>query len=390
MTMILFLALLAWTYLLLFHARFWRADQRLRPSEPPASWPDVAVVIPARNEIETIGEVVRRHADCDYAGRLDIVVVDDGSDDGTGDAAREAGEGARHGVTVIDAPPLRPGWSGKLNAVQAGLDHLRASEANPGHILLTDADIAAGPDLVSRLVARSERAGLALVSVMARLDARGTWGSLLIPAFIFFFQKLYPFPAVNDPTDRRGAAAGGVVLVRRNALAMIGDMEAIRGALIDDCALGAAIKNGPPRRKIELVLADGAADAVSLRDNQAFASIRDMVARTAFTQLGYSWLKLAGTVVGMFVLYLAAPLAVVGSILSGEGAPLLGLLVWGLMAWAYIPTIRLYGKPVWHVIGLPAAAAVYEYFTLLSAWRHAKGEGGQWKGRTYPARGAEA
>jgi len=382
------ISLLVWIGLVVFHGGFWRGDQRLGVAPDPAEWPTVILVIPARNEAATIRAVIEGHMASTYPGRMEVVLVDDASDDATADEAYVGAEGGARRLHVVRAPPLEPGWSGKLWALQAGLDHARSVLPEAQYVLLTDADIVHGPDLLGRLVARAEAGGLALVSVMAKLDARGLWGRLLIPAFIFFFQKLYPFPKVNDPASRTAGAAGGVVLVRREALEAIGGLASIRAALIDDCALAARIKHGPPQRRIELVLGDETAHATSLRDNRAFGSIRDMIARTAFVQLDHSALKLAGTLLGMGLVYLVGPLSLLAWPWHGSAtAAGFGAATWALMALAFAPTLRLYDQPVWHGLALPLAGALYSWFTLVSAVRHWQGTGGQWKGRTYPGTG---
>lgn len=359
-----------------FPRGFWRADQRLGQPPEPQAWPDVTAVIPARNEAATIGEVLRAHAASDYPGQLEIILIDDSSDDGTGEIAR-AVDGARP-IRVVEAPPIEPGWTGKLWAMHCGI----AEAGSAPFLLLTDADILHAPDTLRRLVAKAQADRRAMVSLMARLDARGLWGGLLIPAFVFFFQKLYPFPWVNDPARRMAGAAGGCVLLRTEALRDIGGIAAIRGALIDDCTLAARVQQAGHR--IWLGLARDA--VISLRDNRALGSVWTMVARTAFTQLRYSAVLLAGSTLGMVLLYLAAPVGVaVGLALGDWQLALAGGGAWAAMSVAYRPTARLYGMPPWHCLSLPFAALLYMLMTLDSARRHWAGRGGAWKGRVYPA-----
>ncbi len=228
----------------------------------------------------------------------------------------------------------------------------------------------------------AERRGLAMASLMARLDDRGVWGGLLVPAFVFFFQMLFPFPWVNRPEHRVAAAAGGCVLIRREALAAIGGIAAIRGALIDDCTLAAKVKRGPPKRPIWLGLAQD--EVVSLRDNRRLGTIWTMVARTAFTQLRHSWLLLAATIAGLGLVFLAPPaLFIAGLAGAGWWPASAGAIGWGAMVLAYAPTLALYGRPWWQGLALPLAAALYGAMTVSSALRHARGRGGAWKGRTY-------
>ena len=381
-------SVLVWLVLLTGRGGFWRADQRLAPAPAPQAWPGVAVLIPARDEAATIEAVLRAHAASAYPGAMQIILVDDGSTDGTGEIARRVAADAPRAIHVRAAPPLAPGWTGKLHALAAAEEALPSLAPGARWLLLTDADIRHAPDTLARLVALAEHRGLALASLMARLDARGRWGRLLIPAFVFFFQKLYPFAWVNDPARRTAGAAGGCVLLSRDALAGIGGIGGIRGALIDDCALAARVKRGPPRRRIWLGLADD--EAVSLRDTTRLDDIWAMVARTAYAQLGHAPLMLMGALAGLALAYLAGPLAVLGWPLHGQaGAAALGALAWGLSALAYRPTGRLYGRGPAHALSLPLAALFYAAMTLDSARAHLAGRGGAWKGRSYPTPDAQ-
>ncbi len=374
-----------WLYLSLLHHGYWRADQRLdlgahKRLTGPA--PAVAVVVPARNEADVIAGTVRGLLGQDYAGVLRVIVVDDASEDGTGEAARRAAEPLitdRRRFTLVAAAPLPPGWSGKLWALQTGLDSGIGPEVR--YLLFTDADIEHDPGSVSRLVGHALARDLDLVSVMVLLWHRGAWAGLLIPAFVYFFQKLYPFRAVYDPADDTAAAAGGCVLLRRAAFEQAGGLAPIRSALIDDCALARLIKHRPDgRRPIWLGLTDR---VISRRPYQGLAAVWRMVARTAFDQLGYSALALAGCVLGMAVLYVL-PVAAVLAALAGLApvtAGLLGGLAWALMAASFLPTLRLYGKPAVLAALLPLAGLVYTAMTVSSAVDYWRGRGGHWKGR---------
>ncbi len=376
-------ALALWIYLALSRGGFWRASERLTPCPEPKNWPEVVAVIPARDEADTIGDVISAHLTNNYPGKYSLILVDDQSSDMTGDVARKAAQNCDpNALHIITSEDLPDGWSGKLWAVHQGLARVRNVAPEAKYVLLTDADIALAPDTLSRLVSKAEHDNLALTSLMARLDARGCWGGLLIPAFIYFFQMLYPFPRVNDPNDSLAAAAGGCMLVRSDALNKAGGVEAIRNALIDDCALARRIKGLTPPTKIWLGLADR--DAVSLRDNRDLHSIWNMVARTAYAQLHYSPLLLAGTVLAMMLIYLACPIIVLTLIWhSNFNGFIYASAAWALMAYTYWPTLKLYDRQPWEAALLPAAAAFYTVMTISSAVRHWRGKGGRWKGRIY-------
>jgi len=357
-----------WGYLLAGRGGFWRADQRDTPdAAEPADWPAVVAVVPARDEADVIERSIGSLLRQDYPGPFRVVLMDDGSRDGTADAARRlAGAGDRLEVIPGSEPP--PGWTGKLWAVSQGVERAGA----PAYLLLTDADIGHAPDLVRSLVARAEARRLVLTSLMAELHCVTRAERFLVPAFVFFFQMLYPFRWVNRPERAIAAAAGGCMLVRRETLAAAGGIAAIRGALIDDCSLAALLK---PHGPIWLGLTRRAR---SLRPYPSVADIGRMVARSAFAQLDYSAWLLAGTLVGLFVTYLAPPLLA----LFGHGAARwAGVAAWLAMATAFQPMLRFYRRtPLWGVT-LPVIGALYAGFTVLSAIEVWRGRGGMWKGR---------
>lgn len=369
-----------WLYLLLFRGGFWKerpAVPATTPMTADMSWPEVVAVVPARNESGVVGQVVRALLGQNYAGRLTLILVDDNSEDGTAAEAQDAANaaaaaGSSHRFVVIKGKKLSPGWTGKLWAVSQGLAEAQKIAPKAGYVLLTDADIAHAPDSLAGLVGRAEQGGYNLVSLMAKLKTDTFAEKALIPAYIFFFQKLYPFAWVRDPKHRLGAAAGGCMLVRAAALKEIGGIAAIRGALIDDCALGRAIKATGP---IWLGLAGNVA---SLRGYPAWRDIWNLIARSAFTQLNHSSLLLIGSVLGMGLTYFLPPLLTIS---SDPGIRPLGIVAWAMMAFAYLPTLANYQRsPLWAPL-LPLVAGYYTLATIASAFRYWRGQGGQWKGR---------
>lgn len=379
------LSLTVWLYLLLLHDRFWLADQRLaRVHKDLSTWPSVLTVIPARDEADVISDALRSLLDQDYRGQLDIVVVDDGSSDGTGDLARALSTyaGANRSLRVFRNEANPKGWSGKLWAVHNGIAHAGATGLSAPILLLTDADIAHDGGSLTALVEKMVNDERDLVSLMVRLRVESFWERLLIPPFVFFFQMLYPFSAVNKATRTVAAAAGGCVLVKREALDDAGGIDAIKGDLIDDVALGRAIKrrpNGAGRIWLGLT-----GETVSLRAYDTLSSIWSMVARTADTQLGHSLIALVGTILGLIVVYLLPLFLALGLPLHQEiGLSMLGLAVWLAMCLAFWPTTALYGQAVFWNLTLPVAALFYAAMTIDSAIQYRIGRGGLWKGRVF-------
>ena len=343
--------------------------------------------MPARNEADVIGRALASLLRQDYRGPLDVILVDDHSDDGTAEAAAvaagDSGRGER--LHLVRARPLPAGWSGKLWALSEGLAGAQESVPGARYLWLTDADIEHQPATLGHLVAKAEAERLDLVSLMVALSCEGAWERLLIPPFVFFFQKLYPFAWVEDPRRRTAAAAGGCILVSSARLAAAGGLAKIKDALIDDCALARLIKNPAVGGSLWLGLAT---ESRSIRPYEGLAPIWRMVARSAYTQLGHSPLLLAATLVGMALVYLAPPLLALGAPLHGQPWPALaGLAAWALMALAVWPTLRLYRQPPWLAPLLPLAALLYGAMTFDSALRHWRGRGGAWKGRVRSAPG---
>lgn len=376
------LSLVIWIYLLAFRGGFWRAAERLDGgAAEPRIWPAVTAVVPARNEAAVLGESLASLLAQDYPGPFSVIVVDDHSDDGTAAVARAAAAASIHPgrCRLLPAAALPAGWTGKLWALHQGIQQ---AGAETEFFWFSDADIHQPPDALRRLVAKAVAEDRDLVSLMVTLACASLWERLLIPPFIYFFQKLYPFRWVNDPGKATAAAAGGCVLLRRRALERIGGIAAIRGALIDDCTLAGAVKASRPAgsRGIWLGLGTGAR---SLRPYSGLGAIWDMVARSAYTQLRHRPLLLAGTLVGLALTYLVPPLLLLTWPWHQQGLPAaLAALTWLLMALSLLPTLRLYRQPLWLAPLLPLAAALYSAMTFDSALRHWRGLGGQWKGRT--------
>jgi len=366
MTTVAVLALLIWIYLLFAHGTFWKAGPILSVAYPPST-PPVAIVLPARDEAPLIEATLRSLLAQDYSGPFRVILTDDDSTDGTADIARSIGDPR---LTVVTGTKRPAGWSGKLWAVSQGL--VVAGDAEL--LLLTDADIVHDPAHVSALVAKIQRYGLDLVSEMVKLTCDSLAERALVPAFVFFFQLLYPFAWVNDGLRATAAAAGGTIMIRRRALRRIGGIESVKGALIDDVALAAAVKKGG---RIWLGHSDLAR---SVRPYPAVGDIWRMIARTAFVQLRYSMLLLAATTVGMALTWLAPPALA----LFGHGAAFwCGLTAWLMLAAAYLPTLRRFGRsPLWAPL-LPLIAAFYMAATIGSAVNHYRGRGVAWKGRAY-------
>ena len=367
------LAFATWVYLLVFRGAFWRLEHDDRAPADAAPARRVVAVIPARDEADVIAAAVSSLLGQDYPGRLDIVIVDDHSSDGTGAVARAAAAaaGAAERVTVIAAAPVPAGWTGKLWAVRQGT--AIAAELRPDYLLLTDADIVHAGDNLRRLIARAESGRYDLVSLMVRLHCRGLWERLLVPAFVFFFFKLYPPRWVADSARDIAAAAGGCMLLRGEMLQRIGGVDSIRDEIIDDCALARRVK---AVGRVWLGIAD---ETRSVRPYGSWRPLWNMISRCAFAQLNYSTGILLVLMAGMAVTYLVPPLLV---LLSGSRlAMTLGGAAWLAMAVSFLPMLKLYRCPPLMALLLPLIAAFYMAATLASAVQFWRGRGGAWKGR---------
>ncbi|HEY2946940.1 MAG TPA: glycosyltransferase [Micromonosporaceae bacterium] len=373
LTVLAGLSVLVWLWLTLLRGMFWRTDVRLPAGADPSPWPSVVVVIPARDEAEVLPASLPSLVAQDYPGPVRVILVDDNSSDSTGTLVA----GRWPEVNLITPGEPMPGWTGKLWALRAGI-----AQAGPVEfLLLTDADIAHRPGSLTALVRAATANQLDLVSQMARLRVRAGWERLILPAFVYFFVLLYPFRWVNRPRTRTAAAAGGCSLVRRAALERAGGLDAIRDAVIDDVALARLLKRCGSRIFL------GLADLVgSVRPYDDLASLWRMVSRSAYAQLRHSPGLLAGTTLGLAVVFAVPPVATMaGAVFTDWPTLLTGAAAWLLMAGTFTPMLRYYDQPVTAALLLPFTAVLYLAMTVDSAIQHHRGRGAAWKGRTYPA-----
>jgi hopene-associated glycosyltransferase HpnB len=362
--MIALLSLCAWLYLFFAHGEFWRSRPQLSPAIPQEK-PHVDIIVPARDEAETIQAAIGSLLAQDYAGEFRVILVDDNSTDNT---ASLAGEAPNLQIIRLNSKPS--GWSGKLWALHEGI----AASHSP-IVLLTDADIVHQPAHLASLVAKLVESRLDMVSEMVRLNCSSPAERMLVPAFVYFFQMLYPFARVNNPRSAVAAAAGGTVLVRREALARMGGIEAIKEALIDDVALATAVKRSGP------IFLGHSQLAASIRPYAQLSDMWHMISRTAFTQLRYSASLLLLTIAALSVVWLVPPWAA----LFGRGWVFgCGLAACLLAALSYIPTLMRYQRSVLWVFALPPIALFYMAATIASAVNYWRGRGASWKNRAYP------
>jgi len=370
-----YLPLSIWAYLLAARGGFWRVRKHLASVAPATNSAErVVAVVPARDEAEVIGHTVTSLLSQNLSAGIEIVLVDDGSTDGTAEVARAAAEefGEEGRLIILNGLPLPPGWTGKLWALSQGIE--LAEQKSPEFLLLTDGDIFHGEDNVAELLAIAREYKCDLASYMVRLATDTFAEQALIPAFVFFFFMLYPPAWIYSRRHKTAGAAGGCILIRREMLQRIGGIAAISDRIIDDCALARAVKQAGGRVWLGLTPTAG-----STRSYGSFAGVGHMIARTAFNQLDHSPALLAGTVAGLFFTYLLPPL------LLFKGRPVLkamGGASWLLMSAAYLPTVRFYKRSSLWSLALPPIALFYLGATVYSALNYWRGRGGEWKGRT--------
>ena len=368
------LSLLIWAYLVFARGGFWRIDPAVPAQDVNTNPVHVAVIIPARDEADVVGRAVRSLLQQTGHHRIHIFLGDDASTDGTTQAARDAAiaAGQAQNLTVVPGSPLPPGWSGKLWAMQQGVQ--QAANTAPEFFLFTDADIEHAPDSVATLVSIAQSSPYDMASFMVKLHCQSVAEKLLIPAFVYFFFKLYPPAWIANPRRSQAGAAGGCILIRPAALEKAGGIAAIRQEVIDDCSLAARVKSAGGRLWL-----GASASTRSIRPYEGFAGIGRMISRSAFNQLRHSTLLLLLSMAGMAATYLLPPLLVVASHRIAPAA--LGGMAWLLMVLSYWPVLRLYHlNPLW-ALALPVAAVFYVGATLHSAWKYWTGQGGEWKGR---------
>jgi len=377
-TLVVTIPLVLWIYLFFARGNFWQLQEDTADPKPLEPWPRVVAVVPARNEAETIARSTSSLAKQDYPGEFSVIVVDDHSDDGTAALAMKAAQqcDASARVAIHTAADLAPGWTGKVWAMNEGVQ--AASGQAPDYFWFTDADIVHAPDTLQRLVSRAEGDSLDLASLMVLLQAKSAPERFLIPPFLYFFLMLYPPRWIADPKARAAGAAGGCILLRRSALERIGGLAAIRSEVIDDCALARVAKKSGGKIWMGLTR-----NSVSLRSYGTFAEIRDLIARTAFTQLRYSFFILIATLLALFAAYV---LPLISFFQGDDPAWFLAATAICLMAVSFGVTVRFYNLKFFWALTLPVAATFYAYATCVSAVRFWFGRGAQWKGRSQAAK----
>jgi hopene-associated glycosyltransferase HpnB len=366
-----------WFTLIFFRGQFWRADQKLSNSTAKSSKPpEIVIIIPARNEEHTIGHSILSLLQQDYKGIMSIIVVNDNSNDNTVEVVELVSHGYDR-VHLINGSKTPNDWTGKLWSMAQGVKFAQKNFCHADYYLFSDSDILHHPKNLTEITGKALSENLALVSLMVKLRCSSFWETLLMPAFIFFFQKLYPFSLVNDPKKSNAAAAGGCMLVNCEDLENAGGLTKIKAAIIDDCELATLLKQVNP---IWIGLTQS---TKSLRKYQFFSNISRMVSRTAFVQLNFSGLNLFFALIGMLIIYIIPVVSILVGIVTKDLILLaLGLIGWVPMFFAYIPTLTFYNRPIWEASLLPISALLYSGMTIISAWGYTFGRTPAWKGRS--------
>ena len=366
-----------WSTLIFFRGQFWRADQKLSNSTANLSKsPEIVIIMPARNEEHTIGHSILSLLQQDYTGIMSIIVVNDNSNDNTVEVVELVSHGY-DSVHLINGSETPNDWTGKLWSMAQGVKYAQKNFCHADYYLFSDSDILHHPKNLNEITAKALSENLALVSLMVKLHCSSVWERLLMPAFIFFFQKLYPFSLVNDKKKSNAAAAGGCMLVNCDDLEKAGGLTKIKSAIIDDCRLAALLKQ---TNRIWIGLTKS---TKSLRKYQSFSDVSRMVSRTAFVQLNFSGLNLFFALTGMLILYIIPVVSILVGIVTKDLILLaLGLMGWVTMSFAYIPTLKFYNRPIREASLLPIAALLYSYMTIVSAWQYTFGKTPTWKDRS--------
>jgi hopene-associated glycosyltransferase HpnB len=326
---------------------------------------DITALIPARNEAEAIGRTLSSLQAQGH--RLQIVLVDDQSTDGTATVAQALGI---KNLYIVSGEPIVEGWSGKLWALEQGFRYVSTPLT-----LLIDADIELEPGILKDLRQKLKVDSLHLISLMAQLRMVNFWEKLLMPAFVYFFKMLYPFRLSNSRFTGVAAAAGGCILLETRLIKEIGGFKTIRNELIDDCALAKQVKSRGYRTWIGLTHS-----VHSLRSYENLAAIWNTVARSAFCQLRYSGILLAGTTAVMIVVFW---LPVAGLFFPTASAKGISAIALAAMIFTYLPTFKFYGVSRAFALALPFIGTLYLAMTWSSAVRYWAGAGLRWKDRFY-------
>lgn len=385
---LLYLSLLIWLYLIFFWGRsffsnqpfFWSNKVFFQPSSKKMlkkRLKPVTVIIPARNEEKNITKTLSKLVRQDDV-KLKIIIVDDNSTDKTFSVARNfLNTNSFKSFKIIHGKKLPPNWSGKVWALKQGVE-LALKDKLEFYILLLDADISLKKNVLRSLIQKIDKENLQMISLMAKLKCESFWEKLLIPSFIFFFQKLYPFNAVNQANSSLSAAAGGCVMSHSKIFRKNPFFDLIKNKIIDDCNLAKLIKK---EGKIWLGLTN------SVRSERKYSKLNEicqMVSRTAFEQLNHSFSILILSSLGMILLYLLFPLMIFFSIFVSNLSILVpGILGYILISIVYFPTIKFYSLPKIYIFSLPVSGLIYLVITLHSAVNYYSGLGNTWKERNY-------